>query len=72
MNNKPLRTIRCYGELGRIAGRVHHAALDTNTPAEAVRFLTSQFPAVRAYLMGAKDRGIGFAVFRGRENLGEE
>lgn len=41
MNNKPLRTIRCYGELGRLVGRVHHAALETNTTAEAMRYLCS-------------------------------
>lgn len=53
-------------------GRVHRAHLDTNTPAEAVRYLCSQFPAARAYLTGAKDKGVGFAVFRGKENIGAD
>lgn len=65
-------TIRCYGEMGRMFGRVHHVHLDTNTPAEAVRYLCSQFPTAKAYLMQAKDKGVGFAVFRGKENLTKE
>lgn len=65
-------TIRLYGHMGRMFGRVHHAHLDTNTPAEAVRYLQSQFPGITAYLTGAKDRGVGFAVFRGKENIGKD
>jgi predicted phage tail protein len=67
-----MRTIRLYGELGSKFGRVHRAALDTNTPAEALRYLRSQFPAIASYLANAKARGIGFAVFRGKENLKAE
>jgi predicted phage tail protein len=65
-------TIRLYGHMGRMFGRVHHAHLDSNTPAEAVRYLQSQFPGLAAYLTGAKDKGIGFAVFRGKENIGKD
>jgi predicted phage tail protein len=67
-----MRTIRLYGELGSKFGRVHRAALDTNTPAEAVRYICSQFPAASAYFYGAQARGVGFAVFRGKENIGAE
>lgn len=38
---KPLRKIILSGEMGKRFGRVHHAALDTDTPAEAVRYLLS-------------------------------
>lgn len=58
--------------MGARFGRVHRAHLDTNTPAEAVRYLCSQFPAARAYLTGAKDKGVGFAVFRGKENIDKD
>jgi len=68
----PATTIRLYGAMGARFGRVHRAHLDTNTPAEAVRYLCSQFPAARAYLTGAKDKGVGFAVFRGKENIGAD
>jgi predicted phage tail protein len=64
-----MRTIRLYGELGSKFGRIHRAVLDTNSPAEAMRYLRSQFPTIAAYLANAKARGIGFAVFRGKENL---
>ena len=67
-----LRTVRLYGVLGSRFGRVHHFALDSNSPAEAVRALCSQFPGFEAFLMRAKDRGMGFAVFAGKRNLREE
>lgn len=72
MNTSPMQTIRLYGELGAKFGRVHRAHLDTNTPAEAVRYLRSQFPGIDAYLCGAKDKGVAFAVFRGKENITRE
>jgi predicted phage tail protein len=65
-------TIRLYGELGRLFGRIHRVFLDTNTPAEAVRYLCSQFPAARSYFYGAQTRGVGFTVFRGKESLKAE
>lgn len=65
-------TIRLYGAMGARFGRVHRPHLDNNTPAEAVRYLRSQFPGIDAYLVGAKDRGVGFAVFRGKENIGKD
>lgn len=65
-------TIRLYGEMGAKFGRIHRAHLDTNSPAEAVRYLCSQFPKAKAYLMNARDRGKAFAVFRGKENIKAE
>lgn len=38
-NNPTMRTIRLYGKMGAMFGRVHRVHLDTNTPAEAVRYL---------------------------------
>lgn len=70
--NPPLRTIRLYGEAGSKFGRVHRLALDSNSVAEAVQALCSQIKGLRAYLMQAKDRGIGFAVFAGKKNLSEQ
>lgn len=67
-----LTTIRLYGTMGRLFGRTHKVQLDTNTPAEAVRYLCSQFPSARKYLLGASDRGVGFAVFRGKENIDKD
>lgn len=68
--------IRLLGALGRDYGRSHFVHLDTKTPAEAAQWLCSQFPAARAFLASAGDKGIEFAVFRGRgknrENIGAD
>jgi predicted phage tail protein len=68
--------IRLLGQLGKRFGRSHRAHLDTKTPAEAMRWLLANFPDARQYFAGASDRGMEFAVFRGRgkhrENIGFE
>jgi predicted phage tail protein len=64
-----LQQVRLYGEMGRRFGRVHWYALDSGTPAEAIAALKANYPETEPYFMQAKDRGIGFAVFRGRQNL---
>lgn len=66
LTNPPLRTVRLYGQMGAKFGRVHHFALDTAAPSEAIQALISQRPGFREYLMGAKDKGVGFAVFAGK------
>lgn len=70
LHNPPHRTIRLYGEMGRLFGRVHTVRLDNNSAVGAMQFLTAQFPRMSAYLAQARDRGIGFAVFYGKRNLG--
>lgn len=70
--NQSIRTIRLYGSLGKRFGRVHRFALETNSAAEAVAALRSQYPGFEAHMMQAKDRGIGFAVFAGKRNLRED
>ena len=64
-----LRTIRLYGQLGAKFGREFKLAV--SSAAEAVRALAVQLPGFDAYLMGAKDRGMVFAVFLGKRNIGE-
>lgn len=57
-------------------GREFRLYLDTKTPAEAIQALCVMLDGFRAYLLGAADRGIEFAVWRGRgehaENIGAE
>lgn len=72
MNAPAMTTVRLYGEAGRLFGRIHRFALDTHSPAEAISALGSQHQELAAYLIGAKDRGIGFAVFAGKQNLAED
>lgn len=65
-----IRTIRLYGALGARFGREFRLAVDS--AAEAVRALSVQLPGFSAYLNGAKERGMVFAVFLGKRNISEE
>ncbi len=64
-----LQTVRLYGRMGALFGRVHRIELSTRTPAEAIQALMSQFPAIRSYLLNAKNEGRSFAVFTGKRNI---
>jgi len=66
------RTVRLYGVLGSRFGRTFQLMLDSNTPAEAIAALSAQLKGFREFLLGAKDRGLGFAVFVGKRNLKED
>lgn len=65
-----LRTIRLYGKLGAQFGRVHRLAV-ANT-AEAVRALCAMIPGFQRELMTSKDRGIVYACFLGKKNIGKD
>lgn len=68
-----MQTIRLYGKMGKLFGRVHRADLATGSVAEAVAYLRANFKGVDEYLGRAKTRdGVGFAVFRGKENLAKD
>ena len=68
MNN--LKTIRLYGVLGSMFGRVHKLAIDT--PAEAVRALSVVIPGFEKFMMSAHLRGMKFAVFKNQLNIGKD
>lgn len=65
----PLRTIRLYGELGRLFGRIHRLAVET--PAEAMRALSVLVPGFERYMLTSRERGLEFAVFIDKRNIGE-
>lgn len=65
-----VRVVRLYGVLRAKFGREFRLAVAS--PAEAIRALSVQLPGFQAFLMGAKDRGLTFAVFNGRRNLAED
>lgn len=65
-----LRTIRLCGKLGARFGRRFRLAV--NSPAEAVHALCTMLPGFQQYLMGAKAKGMEFAVFNGRQNLSRD
>ncbi|MGW8276094.1 tail assembly protein [Xanthomonas axonopodis] len=65
-----VRLVRLYGVLRAKFGKEFRLAVAS--PAEAIRALSVQLPGFQAFLMGAKDRGLTFAVFNGRRNLSED
>ena len=70
MTDETLRTIRLYGKMGARFGREHRLAVAN--PAEAIRALCVLIPGFEKELMTSKDRGIGYAVFIGKQNLKED
>lgn len=65
-----LTTVKLYGRFGVTFGRSFRLAV--STPAEALRALAAQLPGFEQYLTEAKDKGMGFAVFIGKDNLKED
>lgn len=65
-----LRTIRLYGKLGAQFGRVHRLAVQST--AEAVRALCVLVPGFERELMTSRDRGIAYACFLGKDNIGND
>ncbi|WP_115530260.1 tail assembly protein [Xanthomonas campestris] len=65
-----VRVVRLYGTLRAKFGKEFRLAVAS--PAEAISALSVQLPGFQAFLMGAKDRGLTFAVFNGRRNLSED
>ncbi|MDS6452677.1 tail assembly protein [Xanthomonas perforans] len=65
-----VRVVRLYGVLRAKFGKEFRLAVAS--PAEAIRALSVQLAGFQAFLMGAKDRGLTFAVFNGRRNLSQD
>lgn len=70
MSGEFVRTIRLYGKLGAKFGRVHKFVC--YSPREAASALCVMVPGFKQEMMESKDKGIEYAVFIGRENIGEE
>lgn len=62
------RTVRLYGVLGATFGRAHRLVIDT--PREAIKALSVTIPGFEQFLQTAKSRGLTFAVFNGKRNIG--
>lgn len=59
----PFRTtIRLRGVLGKRFGETFSLALDTGSPAEAIRAISAQRPGFREFLATAHQDGLGFRV----------
>lgn len=65
----PVVTVRLYGVLGARFGRVHHLAVASC--GEAIHALSVMLPGFRRFLRLGHERGLEFAVFRGKQNVSE-
>ncbi|MCQ3001427.1 tail assembly protein [Pseudomonas syringae] len=60
------------GSAGRLFGREHIYELGTGSVHEAVKAVDVNHPGLCKYLADAKRKGLEFAVFRNRRNVGEK
>lgn len=65
-----VRTVRLYGVLGARFGRTHKFVC--SDVAGAVRALCMMVPGFQKFLYESKQKGLGFACFIGKENIGED
>ncbi|WP_093533275.1 tail assembly protein [Stenotrophomonas rhizophila] len=70
MASERVRTIILSGPLGREFGREFRLAV--NSPAEAVHALCIMVPGFQRFLARAKEKGLEFAVFVGKQNIPKE
>lgn len=63
-----METIRLGGPLRKFGKEF---TLSVRSPAEAIKALCIQIPGLERYISSAKSRGLEFAVFRGKRNIGE-
>lgn len=68
--SEKLREIRLYGWLGTQFGRAHRLAVSST--AEAVRALCVLLPGFEKALADSEARGVKYACFLGRRNIGSE
>lgn len=65
-----VREVRLYGKLGSKFGRKFMLAVDS--AAEASAALNAQLDGFGKFLLESKDKGLGYAVFYGKRNIGED
>lgn len=65
-----LTTIRLYGRLGAEFGRLHRLAVSSTS--EAIRALCVLLPGFENRLLDSESKGVRYACFIGRRNLGED
>ncbi|MER3008565.1 tail assembly protein [Serratia nematodiphila] len=65
-----VKKIRLYGVLGEKFGRVHPMAV--GSPIEALKALSVMIPGFQQFMLESKERGLTFAVFEGKRNLGKD
>lgn len=62
--------IELGGELGKLFGKVHHRLISKTH--EATRALAATVPEFEKYMIASQRRGLTYAVFKGKKNIGED
>ena len=70
-NNKGMTRILLSGSLAKAFGREHLKLLETGTAREAFSALKNTVDGFEDFIRGSARRGLRFAIFRNRENVGE-
>lgn len=60
--------IELSGEPGKIFGKIHHRLI--NKVSEAGTALAKTIPGFESYMISSKSRGLTFAIFKGKKNIG--
>lgn len=60
--------IELGGEPGKIFGKIHHRLI--NKVSEAGTALAKTIPGFESYMISSKSRGLTFAIFKGKKNIG--
>ena len=68
MSQEIMVKIELGGVLGKTFGKTHQRLI--NTTSEAVRALCCTIPGFEQFLNTSKSRGLTYAVFRGKKNIG--
>ncbi|NMY89833.1 tail assembly protein [Pseudomonas oryzihabitans] len=66
----PATTIKLSGPLARLFGRTHRYFLERGTAEEAFSALRNTIDGFREAILALERRGLVFAIFRNRENVG--
>jgi len=70
-NNKAMALILLSGSLAKAFGRQHFRQLETGTTIEAFSALKHTLPGFEDFIRDSARKGVRYAIFRNRENVGE-
>lgn len=72
LDYKPMCTIKLSGSLAHAFGREHHRRLETGSTREAFSALKNTLPGFEAFIQSAAKKGMRYAIFRNRRNVGAD
>lgn len=69
-----MRTVRVYGPLRQFVKDNRKGVMEmcVQTPGEAIKALCTVLPGFEKFMLTSKSKGLTFAVFSGKRNIGQE